>query len=510
MADMSSLMPWKGADFIGEALRTFLFSRGSADADLAGSRDTLEYRSRALYQNAPLAGAAIDTKVINVVGTGLSCRPNPKTELLKASPEKIKEFSEKAHGLFELWAASKDCDAERDKNFYQMQELVLKTKAICGDCFALRCWHKVPSSAFGLCYKLLEGNRCRNPFGKTDTRKLAMGVENDENSAHIAYYFTKYPNFDVGGWDTYQESVRVATYDAFGIRNVVHVYKADRPNQRRGVPWLAPVIPFIKNQERFQEAVLIKAIVQSLYTVFVKTKSSSTPSNYTGNVQGNNRVTPEAGEKAAVELKSANVVELGENEEIELAESKNPNSDYRNYMEETTTEIASRLNMSSEQVLKFFKGSYNSVRAAIQESKKMFDIERANLAIDMCQPMYEALVHECVMLGVLDCPGYDDPLQRMAWLNCDWIGDAPVMLDPLKETTALKMQVDEHFKTRSQAVLETNGGEYRKNVEDLAEEARWREENGVAEPGAVNRSVSVSEAKQIIDETEDEPEDAEK
>ena len=140
----------------------------------------------------------------------------------------------------------------------------------------------------------------------------------------------------------------------------------------------------------------------------------------------------------------------------------------------------------------------------------MFDIERANLAIDMCQPMYEALVHECVMLGVLDCPGYDDPLQRMAWLNCDWIGDAPVMLDPLKETTALKMQVDEHFKTRSQAVLETNGGEYRKNVEDLAEEARWREENGVAEPGAVNRSVSVSEAKQIIDETEDEPEGVKK
>ena len=49
-----------------------------------------------------------------------------------------------------------------------------------------------------------------------------------------------------------------------------------------------------------------------------------------------------------------------------------------------------------------------------------------------------------------------------------------------------------------------NGGEYSRNVEELAEEAKWREENGVPEPGAVNRSVSVSEAKQIIDETEDE------
>ena len=504
MADLSSMIPWKGADFIGESLRTFLFSRGSADADLSQNRDILEYRSRALYQNAPLAGAAVDTKAINVVGTGLSCRPSPKAKLLDASEEEIKAFSEKARDLFELWAASKDCDAEREKNFYQMQELVMKTKAICGDCFALRCWHSVPSSAFGLCYKLLEGNRCRNPFGKSDTRQLAMGVENDENSAHIAYWFTKYPNFDVGGWDRYWESVRIATYDAFGIRNVVHVFKADRPNQRRGVPWLAPVIPFLKNQERYQEAILIKAIVQSLYTVFVKTSNSSVPNNYTGNVQGDNRVTPEKGEKAAVELKSANVVELGENESIELAESKNPNSDYRDYMQETTTEMMSRLNMSSEQVLKFFKGSYNSVRAAILESKKMFDIERENLAVDLCQPIYEALIHECVMLGVLKCPGYEDPLKRMAWLKCDWIGDAPIMLDPLKETTALKMQVDEQFKTRSQAVVEMNGGEYGKNVEELADEKALREKYGIDDPGAVNRSESVSTAKQIIDETDDE------
>lgn len=504
MGSYTSGIPWKGADFIGDALKTFLFSRGAADADLASNRDVLEYRSRALYQNAPFAGAAVDTKVINVVGSGLSCRPAPKSKLLGVAPEVVKDFTEMARSLFELWAASKDCDAERDSNFYQMQELVMKTKAICGDCFALRCWHSVPSSAFGICYKLLEGNRCRNPFGKTDTQVLAMGVENDQNSAHVAYWFTKYPNFDVGGWDRFWESVRIPTYDAFGIRNVVHVFKADRPNQRRGVPWLAPIIPMLKQQERYQDAELINALVQSMFTVFIKTANSQVPNNFTGNVQGPERVTPVDGAKAAAELSAGNVVELGEGESIEVADAKRPNTHYGDYMQETCMEMASRLNMSYEQVLKFFKGSYNSVRGAILESKKMFDIERANLASDFCQPIYEAFIHECVMLGVLDCPGYGDPLKRMAWLKCDWIGDAPVMLDPLKETTALKMQVDEQFKTRTQAVLEMNGGEYGRNVEELAEEAAMREEHGLDAPGAVNRSVSVSEAKQIIDETEDE------
>ena len=500
----SPTIPWKGADFIGDALKTFLFSRGSADADLSENRDVLEYRSRALYQNAPFAGAAIDTKVINVVGTGLSCRPAAKGEFLDVSAEAVKEFNKKARDLFEMWAYSKDCDAERDKNFYQMQELVMQTKAICGDCFALRCWHNVPSSAFGICYKLLEGNRCRNPFGKADSQSLAMGVENDSNSAHIAYWFTKYPNFDVGGWDRFWESVRVPTYDAFGIRNVIHVFKADRPNQRRGVPWLAPVIPMLKQQERYQDAELINALVQSMFTVFIKTSNSSVPNNFTGNVQGAERVTPANGLKAAAELSAGNVVELGEGESIEVADAKRPNTNYRDYMREVCMEMASRLNMSYEQVLKHFEGSYNSVRGAILESKKMFDIERANLASDFCQPIYEAFVFECVMLGILDCPGFDDPLKRMAWLNCDWIGDAPIMLDPLKETTALKMQVDEQFKTRTQAVLEMNGGEYNKNVEELADEAALREMYGVDAPGAVNRSVSVSEAKQIIDDTEDE------
>ena len=497
-------IPWKGADFIGDALKTFIFSRGSADADLSANRDVLECRSRALYQNAPFAGAAVDTKVINVVGSGLSCRPAPKSKLLNVDPEVVKNFTEKARILFELWAASKDCDAERDSNFYQMQELVMKTKAICGDCFALRCWHRVPSSAFGICFKLLEGNRCRNPFGKTDSRVLAMGVENDKDSAHIAYWFTKYPNFDVGDWDRFWESVRIPTYDAFGIRNVVHVFKADRPNQRRGVPWLAPIIPMLKQQERYQDAELINALVQSMFTVFIKTGNSQVPNNFTGNIQGSERVTPVDGAKAAAELSAGNVVELGKGESIEVADAKRPNTHYGDYMHETCMEMASRLNMSYEQVLKFFKGSYNSVRAAILESKKMFDIERANLASDFCQPIYEAFVFECVMLGVLDCPGYDDPLKRMAWLNCDWIGDAPIMLDPLKETTALKMQVDEQFKTRTQAVLEMNGGEYSRNVEELAEEAAMREEHGLEAPGAVNRSVSVSEAMQVIDETEDE------
>lgn len=504
-------MAWRGGSFVEEALRTFGFSHGDANQDLHESRDVLEGRSRALYQNAQFAGAAVDTKVINVVGTGISAKPIVDSKFLGITEAEASEFNERMKKLFALWAESKEADSECEKNFYQMQELVMKTKAICGDAFALRCWHDVPNSAFGLCYKILEGNRCKNPGNQENTKDLVMGVELNDAGKHIAYYFTKYTmstKYDVFATGP---MVRVEAFDQFGIRNVIQVMKADRPGQHRGVPWLAPIIPFIKNQERYQNSVLLQAIIESMYTVFVKSKSSDSAPEMYGNIPEPERVTPLPGTMPtegeitspsfgvqrpsptpAIELGAGNVVALGQDQEIQVAQHSSPNSNYRDYMHEVNMQMASRLGMSYEQVQKFWSGSYNSVRAALLEAKKMFDVERENLVSDFCQPVYDAFLHECVMLGYVKCPGYDDPIKRMMWHKCQWIGDAPVMLDPAKEVAAYKMMVDEQFATREDVSLAINGSDYYNNVKNLAREQAARAAEGVENPGAVNRSVSVS------------------
>lgn len=66
---------WKGASGVTEALKAFFFSKGSADRDLAADRQTLAYRSRALFQNSSFAGALINSFDTNVVGTGIKARP---------------------------------------------------------------------------------------------------------------------------------------------------------------------------------------------------------------------------------------------------------------------------------------------------------------------------------------------------------------------------------------------------------------------------------------------------
>ena len=98
---------WKGASWISDALKAFFFSRGSADADLSGNRDVLEYRSRSLYQNSAFAGAAVNTNVLNVVGTGLKCRPTIDYRMLGITRDEASEWERRTRALFELWAQSK-------------------------------------------------------------------------------------------------------------------------------------------------------------------------------------------------------------------------------------------------------------------------------------------------------------------------------------------------------------------------------------------------------------------
>lgn len=502
--------PWEGADFVNENLRKFGFSTGDANYDLNGDRDVLEGRSRMCYQNNTFAGAAVDTKCLNVVGTGLTAHPNVVAKYLGITDEQAKAWNDEMEDLFRTWAESKAADSSCELNFYQMQELILKTQSICGDVFALRCSHDLPDSAFLLCYKLLEGNRCKNPNGMNDIPgKLVMGVELSKGGKATAYHFTQTTNTSPANVFGIYPTVRVEASDEFGIRNVIHVKSMDRPGQVRGIPWLAPIIPMIKDKGRLEKTTLLHNIIDALFTVFIKNTGSEAAPTFLGNIEGPERTTPDSCHikmdnsgkpvpppKPAIELGSANVIALGQNQEVQTAQHNSPGSTFVDYVHEVDLQMASRLNMSVEQVHKFWVGNYNSVRAALTEAKKAFDVCRENLIVDFCQPVYDAFLHECVMLGYIKCPGYDNKLTRMRWHNVRWIGDAPVMLDPLKEMSAYKMGIDEQLYTRSEVSLAVNGSDYFENVRGFAAEAAARKENGVPEPGAVNRSVSISHVEE--------------
>lgn len=502
---------WKGASAVTEALRAFYAPNGSADRDISMDLDVLRRRSRQLFQNNTFSRAMISSFTTNVVGTGIKARPTLKQwEILGLAQEEAEKWNRKAQDLFELWAGSKKCDAERKNDFAQLQDLALKTALLGGDCFALGCYNK-NLDPFGLNIKLLEGERCQNPLGALDSDALTEGVEVDKNGAPRAYHFTTKPVWSIDEYTDYIDTIRVPAFDSFGNPNVVHIFTSDRTDQRRGVPMLAPVILQLKQQERYQDAELMAAVISACFTAVLENNVPEEAEDLYGNVPESERVEktddkytvdPWQGSRPALEMKPGAVWSLAQGQKISSLNPQRPNVNYQPFVESIFAEAAAACGVSFEVVLRKFNSSYNSVRAAILESRKTYERMRHDFVSDFCQPIYEKWLADAVVSGILEAPGFfENPVKRALWSSCRWVGNAAFLLDPKKETDAIKMQIDEQLIDRDTACAMINGGEYEVVARGHAKELSLRKELGIGEPGSVSKTENFSVSTDDTDES---------
>lgn len=492
---------FKAASLIENALRAFIPSKSSADMAIAQDREMLALRSRALFQNHAFSRALIKSFDVNVVGTGVKARPalsSSAMRILGLTQEQADEWCNNTRCLFEIWANDTKCDVERNKNFYGIQDLALKTELIGGEVFILKKFLK--RAPFGLALQVLEGDRVVNPLGELESDRLCEGIEVDGNHCPVAYHFTKKVPFSLDEYTNCLETVRVPAFDSFDNHNVIHLFEQDRPCQRRGIPMMAPIIIDAKQSERFKDARLMKALVTSLLTVVFTNKNEDEPEApvFTGDIPQDERIvkTDEEGNyqgsssPAPAELGSGNVIELPAGQDAKVIESSKPDEGFSSFMSYIHDEDCSACGVSAEVVSLHFQTSYNAVRAALHGSAKTFNKMRGHFITKFCKPVYEAWLTEAVLTGVISAPGFDDPIKRALWCGCTWVSDAAFMLDPYKETQAIKMQLDEQLTTRADACASLHGTEYRNVVSVLAAEKNYRRDSGLQEPGAINKSES--------------------
>ena len=344
-----------------------------------------------------------------------------------------------------------------------------------------------------------------NPLGMIDTDRLTQGVEVNDFGTPLNYYFTKRPAWSIDNYSDLLETVRVPAFDRYGEANVLHIFSPDRTDQRRGVSILAPIIVLMKQQERFLESELMAAVVTSMLTAFIESNDEKVDDPFLSNVPEDERVaqpSEAASADAPLELTSGGIIQLKKGQKVSAVNPTRPNSAYQGFVEAIFSEAASSLGLSYEVVLRKFNSSYNAVRGAILESKKTFDRARRNLISDFCRPVYEKWLSQAILTGVIDAPGYfEDPIKRALWNGCRWIADSAFLLDPLKETQAYKMQLDEQLITRDTACAAINGGEYESVLDGQAEEKKMREAKKMNEPGLINKSETFSVSTDDVNES---------
>lgn len=501
-----------------KSLFGWLASSKSPQEDIDPHLHTLRQRSRSLFMGSPLGRSAISTKKTNTIGTGLMLKSRIDFEFLGLSREEAQEREKIIEREFELFARSKWCDALRLNNFYELQPLAYSSWLISGDGWCLlKQEEPTPWMPYGLRLHLIEADRVSTPDtservttsfysfrpsvvgkNKETGNYIFNGVEIDKNGAVVAYWIcNQYPNSNVRG-----EKKEWKRVEAFGSKtgnpNILQLLEQERCEQYRGVPFLTPVIEHLKQITRYTEAELMSAVIQALFTAFIK---SGTPASE--NPLGD--MFPESDQIASDEdtvyelgVGAINVLKPGE--DVVFADPKRPASGFEMFINTMAKMIGAALEIPYELLMKSFTASYSASRASLLEAWKAIKTSRAWFVSDFCQPIYEIWFAEAVARGRIDAAGFfNDPAIRAAWCKAEWIGPTQGQIDPVKEVTAAAMRVEQGFSTREQETAAMTGGSWDDNIEQVrAENAKLREANGLTSELENQSNGGISNAMRTI------------
>ncbi len=476
-----------GASYRKRSLRGMPSVSSAPKYDIHDNNATLRGRSRNLYMSKPLATSAIKLNRTNVVGTGLRLKSTIDRNALGMTLEQATAWQKKAEAEFSLWAENKQmCDALGINDFYEQQGLVLISKLLSGDVFALikreeptkRTAGRLP---YALRLHIIEADRVRNPTGTSSfpggftTAKaengntIYDGIEVNADGRVVAYHIAN--GYPLDWSEEQQKSVRVEAFgEKTGLPNVLHIMTTERPEQYRGVPYLAHVIEPLLQIGRYTEAEIQAALIQSYFTAFVTVNSNPAEIPW-AEAQEEGAVPDIKSGESEYQMGPGQVMTLAEGEDVKFGQPTHPQTGFDTFIKAMAQQVGAALEIPQSVLMKAFNSNYTASRGELMEAWKAFKMQREWLTNDFCRPVYELFITEAVARGRLSAPGFfTDPAVRKAYLKSEWIGPSQGQLDPKKEVEAAILNVQNGFSNRETEAIKLSGSEYAANVDRLLEE----------------------------------------
>lgn len=469
-----------GASKQKKSMRGWLFRGGSTKEDIDENLDTLRQRSRDLYMNTPLATGALKTIRTNAIGYGLVLNSQIDYEFLGLSEDEADAWETQVEREFSLWAESLMADSLQMHNFYELQQIAFLSFLASGETFVALPYRSHLEHKYALRVQLIESDRVSSPSGTSDN--ILSGVELGNYGEIVAYHICNMHPLSTGSGK--KEWIRVEKFGKeSGRQNLLHLMESERPDQRRGVPLLSPVIESLKQLDRYSEAELTAALVSSLMTIFIETTEDDDGS---GSIIGEGIAEADQVDQideTTVELAPGSVIALNPGEKANTSNPARNNTSFDPFVTAIMRQMGAALEIPYEVLVKHFTSSYSASRAALLEAWKMFKMHRTFMAKRFCQPIYEEWLTEAILIGRVHAPGFlEDPLIRRAYSQAEWNGPSQGQLDPLKEVNAAIKRVEAGYSTRAKETVELTGGDFWRNHAQRVREEEARRAAGLDLP----------------------------
>ena len=448
----------------------WIVNGGAADDDIDSFGSTLRQRSRDLFEGGGLARSGPMALTTSVVGWGIQPKPKIDGDFLGMSEELREETERNILREFRLWAGNPYCDAERRKNFYELQQLAFLSMLVSGDVFALFGMKPNGRTPYQTTIRLLEADRISTPGSSGSSEitnldsggRIIDGVEIDREGAVVRYHVANHHPLS----GTMTEAIEWNAIEAYGKDtgepNILHIMTAERPEQRRGVPFVAAEIELLKQFDRYLKSELTANLVASMFSVFLESTEDDGVTGLEEVVNEDERVTDD---EYHYELGPGVVLDLPFGKKVHEVNPTRNNAQFDKYVSTMETVIGSSMEIPKEVLVKKYESNYTAARAALLDFWRTVRVYRTRFNAAFNQPIYEQFLAEAVATGRIDAPGFfDDPAVRQAWCGCVWMGASMGHVDPLKEVNAAAARIANNITTQEQEASEYNGNDWAENV----------------------------------------------
>lgn len=438
----------------------------------------LRERARDLVINNPKAGAAVDAYIANVLECGIT--PKPKFD----DPETRGLWT----GAWDRWGgltahATREADITEKETIYELAALWLRELIIAGG--VLTHYVERPLRAGGrgrtlpTSIELIAEERFADevqysgPNTKT-ANPVINGVEIEESTGRDLAYWV---------WSVEPNDLRFA-FDRAPLRLPVeeceYSFFRGRIGQNRGYSLFHAVVVWLWALGFYTDNELKNSDIKSCWAYFIQTNPEfngdfadlldSSPETGTTDFYGNK----------VEKLEPQSIFRGTPGDTIQSVGPNVPGSDSLPWIQLIERSIAIGVGLSYEELCRdYSKGSFSSVRAAMNSDRKRYRRMQKFAINHFCNPTYRRFAAAGARVGLDGFPRPSEFLSDMdAWLSVDWRPPGWESVNPRDDAQADDIGLKNGTKTRSGIIAKT-GGDWEEVDEQREREMESEERRGL-------------------------------
>ncbi|QEF98158.1 Phage portal protein, lambda family [Stieleria maiorica] len=463
---------WPGVTESSLRDNRYIGSQVSPDGAIEDDLEELRERCVELYRGNTVAHSAVEGRVANEVGTGITCQPRVR-ESESISKERAAAINDKLKEVCKRWS-DHGVDKRRRLSLPAIQRLICRTYAIYGEAFLILGQASFRGS-IGLTIDVISPERVETPPEFMTDPQVRMGIRYSENDDIIGYYVRyTHPHEDGVRYSTDYEFVK--RFDETGHARMIHIFDPMFPEQSRGIPWMATAMNRLKDLDDFFEAELIAKQIEAAFgLIFKHGERGGDPYDYALGATSNR---PTSNEMKEQDVHPGFIHHTYDDSDVVTVDPQRPGSTFVPFVSSSQRTISGALAYPYELLAKDYKGvTFSSGRLSMLDGWMSFSMRQSVIIEQGLQPVYRRVVNDAVFIGEMD--GLIDIVEYLEQPHIferhKWTGQGKGFIDPDKEVRAHVRANEGGIETKS-TIYGEKGEDWEDAEEQLDAEERKKTE----------------------------------